>query len=236
METTIIVILITLLVGGVILLFRKWPQAQEHFWFFKWALETIAFSLDYWGFKNRYSNSVVLASRFTMLLQSKEVQSGDLRDVRKQVSEFVDATYAHFGSRGPLKPEERRASVAAYVALINHREILELATALVGRDDIDVRQATLLCIDVLGELIDLSDDLGQDYFQHLIYGINKCLIIIRDEGTNKKSLKKVSTTLFRVYKLSKAYRRRRSLEDLTQEEFHAKISSYFNVLFRIFGV
>jgi hypothetical protein len=119
------------------------------------------------------------------------------------------------------------------MALLSHKEIFDTVKALDNHEDLEVKKATLVAIDVLGVFFDLKDKLAKEYFQHLIYGINKCLLLLRDGGTGKRSLKKVASTLWRVYKLTKAYKYLQGRKNLTEEEFYAKVSSTFDALFRM---
>jgi len=233
-STIIFALLFTAIVFGLIMFVRKYPSVIKYTAFFSWVVQVVRVTVDHWGFDKKYSDQAVLASHYFSLASTAAV-SGDLREVRRRVASLVSFSYRRFYPLGSWTEEDERISAAAYVALVNHQNIRDVATSLERNyRNIEVRKATYLAIDVLGELVDLSDDLGQEYFQHLIYGINKSLVLIKENGTDKKSLKKVTSTLFRVYKLSRAYRHLRSLDEMTEKEFYEKINGIFDSLSRMF--
>ena len=87
---------------------------------------------------------------------------------------------------------------------------------------IEVKKLTLILIDVFGQLFDLKDKLDAQYFKHLIYGLNQCLVSLRINGTNDKSVKRMGAVLFRLYKLTKAYHSLKSDQFLSEKEFYEK--------------
>lgn len=191
-----------------------------------WAATIIQTTVAHWGFQKKYKNGAELVTRVAMLTAVVAAGKTELRDTRKTVEEILEIAHATYSPDKKLKEHEKNAMMAAYVAAISHKELMEtLASVSEGTDTLDVVKATTLCIDILGELIHLEDKLGRQYFQHLIYGLNKSLIVVRDKGTDPRSLKEISTTLFRVYKISKAYRMRRRLSGMKAGEVYDKIIS-----------
>ncbi len=224
----VLAIVAAILVGVVLLLFYKFPATKKVLPWISWALEITKITVDYWGFQQKYKSSTELAARFFVTASSIALGKKQLRDVRKDISVIIEEAYSALNPERPLTETERKMMTAAYVVAISYDEITEtMASVWETHDDLDVRKATLLAIDIVGELVDLKDSLGKQYFQHLIYGINKSLKLIRDHGTDKRNLKKISSTLFRVYKLSKAYRHRRNLSGYTEGEFYDKVIAIF---------
>ena len=222
-------------VFGIIMLFVKVPSARRFIPFLNWLTISIVDYMNYNNYQGKYSAIPLFASRSFILARAVALEGADLRTQRKVVGEIVSTAY------NTLLPEEEwgeaqeRATTAAYVGLINHKEIKDLVISLLVDKDyknLEIRKATYLVIDVFGEIVDLSDDLGQNYFQHLVYGINKSLVLIRDHGTDQDNLKKVVAVLYRVYKISKAYRKLRDLSKMSEEEYYEKVSSSFKLLDR----
>jgi hypothetical protein len=225
---SVLAIIAAILAGVTLLLFYKFPKTKEVIPWVSWSLELVRITVYHWGFEQKYKSTTDLAARFFITAASISAGKSGLRDVRKEVSAIIEEAYQTLNPDRPLTDVERKMMTAAYVTAISYDEITEaMASVWETHADLDVRKTTLLAIDVLGELVVLEDELGQQYFQHLIYGINKSLKLIRDHGTDKRALKKVASTLFRVYKLSKAYRHRRKLGGHTEGEFYDKIVAIF---------
>lgn len=225
---SILAIVAAIIAGVVLLMFYKFPDTKKFLPWAAWSLEIVRITADHWGFQKKYRSTTDLAARFFITAAALSTSKKGLREARKEISTIIEEAYQTLNPDKPLTDVERKIMTAAYVTAISYEEITEtMASVWQTHEDLDVRKATLLVVDVMGELIDRDDELGQLYFQHLIYGINKSLILIRDHGTNKRALKKVASTLFRVYKLSKAYRHRRMLGGHTEGEFYDKIIAIF---------
>lgn len=231
MSTLWFALLLTAVVFGFILVIRRYPSITKYTKFFVWVADTVRITVDHWGFNKRYSQGALLSSHLFSLARVAALSKDDMARAKRRVSEFVSVSYRLFYPEGSWTDDDERISAAAYLALIHHPEIKELVLHLTrSHEDLEVKKATYLAIDVVGELVDLTDDLGQEYFQHLIYGINKSLVLIKKNGTNKKNLKKVVGVLFRVYKLTKAYHQRRGLKNLTESELYEKVKRIFDYL------
>ena len=191
-----------------------------------WGINIVQTTITHWGFQRKYRNEAELVARLAALSAVVAAGETELRDTRKTVEGILDLAYATYSPEKKLKGTEKDFMMAAYIAAISHKELMEtLASVSESPHNLDVAKATTLWIDILGETIELKDKLGQQYFQHLIYGLNKSLLVIRDKGTDPRALKEVSTTLFRVYKISKAYRMRRRLSGMKAGEVYDKIIS-----------
>lgn len=222
----IVMLLAAVVVGYGLYALRKHSAAKDYLPWFAWVVSIIQVSVDHWGFQQKYKDEADLAARFFVMAGSMAASPLELRDSRKSVGRMLDKAYTIFRPGKKLTTSEKKIMMAAYVAAISHDEIMEtLASVWETHEDLDVRKATLLSIDILGELVNLKDKLGQQYFQHLIYGLNKSLLLLRDKGMDKRNLKVVTSTLFRVYKLTKAYRYRRKLSGKSAGEFYDKIIS-----------
>jgi len=223
-----LVIVAAILAGVALLLLYKFPAARRFLPLVAWFLKIVRITVDHWGFEQKYKSTTDLAARFFVTAATLTASKKGLRDAKKEVSAIIEEAYEVLSPGRPLTDVERTMMTAAYVTAISYEEITEtMASVWETHADLDVRKATLLVVDVMGELINREDELGQVYFQHLIYGINKSLILIRDHGTDKRALKTVTSTLFRVYKLSKAYRYRRKLTGHTEGDFYDKIIAIF---------
>jgi len=218
---------------GIITLFAKVPAARRFLPFLNWFVDSIVDYLNYRNNQGKYSAITLFSSRSFILARAVVLEGADLRAQRKHIAEIVSSAYTTLLPEEEWGEEQERIATAAYVALINNQEIKDLVVSLLINKDyknLEVRKATYLAIDILGEIVDLSDDLGQEYFQHLIYGINKSLVRIREHGLNRDNLKKIVSILYRVYKLSRAYRHLRTIDKMTKEEFYEKVSSGLSLI------
>jgi hypothetical protein len=230
MELYVTVAILTVLVFVGVWAFKKWPSLREKGPLFVRLGESVAFTMDYWGVSRAYTKKAYTGVQLSALLYSLSSQDLEPAKEKEVVSTFVAISYAQLSEEEDTE-EAQRLAAAGYMLLKSHDELLKTVCALWDHPRMDVRKTTLLCIDVLGELFDLKDEFTQEYFQLLIYSINKTLLIFRDEGTGRRSVKKISSTLFRIYKITRAYKHLRSSGGMTEEEFHASISGAFTRLF-----
>lgn len=231
----VIIIAITAVVFGGIFLLRWYSDLRKYLPGLRGVLQAGVLTVDYWGFKRSYSDGAKVLLRYTNLSETLSVVGTDLRQARKKVASFVRDAYETFYPGRERDVAVERLAAASYMMLLSHEELLAVVASLHNHKDLEVRKATYIAIDVLGEMFDLKDDLSQEYFQHLIYGINKSLVLLKKSGYDKKTLKKVTSTLWRVYKLTKAYNYLQGRKNLTKEEFYAKVSGVFGTLFRMVG-
>lgn len=231
------IIALTVFTLGVVLLLVRYPAARKFVPVVGSFFELVMITVDHWRLGYKYSDLAVYGSQWAGLVHTLSLEGTDLRGARKKVSVFVADLYNDYrpDTGGLTEEQARQVSAASYMALLSHEEILDTVKSLSDHKDLEVRKATLVAIDILGELFDLGDDLSQEYFQHLIYGINKCLVLLKKGGYDKRTLKKVTSTLWRVYKLTKAYKYLQGRKGLTKEEFYAKVSNVFGTLFRMVG-
>lgn len=221
-----LIILGAFMLGTSLYVFKKYPKARKLLPWLSWLAHTIQISIDHWGFKRSYKEGTKVITQLFVVAGIVAQKDESLRDSRKLMETLLSSAYSILHDKQGLTPAEQGVMMAAYVAAINHDEIMEtLASVWKTHEDLDVRKATLLCVDILGEAMFLEDDLGQEYFQHLIYGLNKSLKLLRAEGLDKRNLKEITATLFRVYRLTKAYRHRRALSGMDSGEVYDKIIS-----------
>jgi len=233
MSTSLLVLLVSAVLGLSFVLGRRYPKLKPYIGLIPWVFEIVIISLEHWGYKKRYTHAKVIKKMSILYLLSWE-EGTDLRDLKEQAAEVVADVHRNFYPNDNWTKEDVQSTKAAFVVFINSQEIWEtFKTISLHSENLEVIKATLVAIDIAGEYVDRSDDLGQEYFKHLIFGINKALLLLRDEGTDKKTLKKVVSTIYRTYKLTKAYRRLRDLGDLTEAELNAKISGTVNLMLRI---
>lgn len=98
--------------------------------------------------------------------------------------------------------------------------------AFILNDDwhnIDVRNITLLLISTVGQFFDLKNDLSQQYFKQLIYGINLILMELKDKGLNKDSVERSLSVLIRLYRLTQAYKSLHITKNISVKEYREKI-------------
>jgi hypothetical protein len=222
----VILVFATFALGIGLYVLRKYPRAKEALPWFAWLFRIVQVTLVHWEYQLKYREGTDLAARFFVMAGSMAASPHELRDSRKAVGAMLDEAYLTFRPGQKLTSAEKSVLMSVYVAAISYDEIMEsLASVWETHEDLEVRKATIVLIDILGEVVNLKNKLGQEYFQHLIYGLNKCLILLRDNGMDKRNLKVITSTLFRIYKLTKAYRLRRRLSGATAGEFYDKIIS-----------
>jgi hypothetical protein len=131
-----------------------------------------------------------------------------------------------------LKSSGDKAAVEHWVRTIqllfeSHPELNDnLMFVVAGHyERLDVRKLTVLMIDVLKQFFDLKDKLSSDYFKQLIFGLNKALILLRNNGVTEHNLKEIYKTLFRVYRLTQSYTSLQRNKHLTEKEFYAKVAA-----------
>jgi hypothetical protein len=220
----VIIIFAAVGVGTAFYFLRNRKNPKSILPWIKWGYGVFRMTVDHWELQRKYKDETDLVARAFLLSTTVVLGKKDLRDTRKAVGHMLETVYNHYCPDKPLTETEKELMMSAYVTAISHKDLMEtLASVSTGHEGLDVVRATTLCIDILGEAVHLEDALGQQYFQHLIYGINKALIVIRDQGTNPRALKKVASTLFRVYKITKAYRMRRRLSGMKAGEVYDKI-------------
>jgi len=234
MEAYVAVSIVSALVFAGVYLVVKYPAIQSYLPQAQRFMAAVRITADYWGFRKAYSDAVELGIRYLALLETLKVVEGeDLRDARLRVGNFITLLYitAYPGELGVEKA--RRAATASYMALLEHEEILETIRGLQNHEDLDVRKATLIAIDVLGELFDREDELSREYFQHIVYGLNQCLVKFKKSGQEPDNMRDIYGILWRMYQLTKAYNASLGSQGLTKEEFYGKISAILTAMSNI---
>ena len=229
------IIALTVVLFVVAWLLVRYPEARKLVPLVDSIFELVTITVDHWRLGRKYSDLAVYGSRSAGLVYALSLEGTDLREAKTKVADFGSNIYEDYkpGTEGLTKEQARRVSAASYMALLSRQNILDTVKSLSNHESIEVRKATFVAIDVLGEFFDMKDKLANEYFQHLIYGLNKCLLLLRDKGTGRKNLKAVTATLWRVYKITRAYKYLQDRKNLTKEEFYAKVSSTFDTLFNM---
>lgn len=227
-EIYIISLLITGFLLGVVYLFRSFPGLWK---FARVVIPKLGFVLDKLEIRRKYRDPLKLIINDAFFKKMVELPEDALKDAEVR-AEFVrtaaDITKAFTNSEltvGKHYCNLRRLSSSLYTLIVNHKELADCIKALSKSSNIQVKKTTLLAIDVLGELFDLEDRLDRDFFQHLIYGLNKVLLQLRDGGYTKRSVSQTSVTLWRIYQLTRAYSRHKNNKGLTRKQFEKKVVS-----------
>jgi hypothetical protein len=77
----------------------------------------------------------------------------------------------------------------------------------------------------------LEKEIDEEMFQHIIYALNKVLLILRDgDGINEYTIKKGGKVLFRLSTLVRAYVHKKSKENIPAEEFAKRLLELVNRL------
>jgi hypothetical protein len=228
-------VILTILISGGIFLFAKYPAARKYLPFLRWFLRTVQITVDHWGFKRTYSDRIDWWVRYSNLIAVLSIEGTDLREARTRVGEFVADTYNKFYPPGMEREKAKHAAAAGYMAVLSFPEIRDTVDGLKDHENLDVRKATYVVIDILGELFDREDELSKEYFQHLVYGLNKCLRIFKKGGRSRKSLSEIYATLWRIYQLTKAFNKLKADKGLSKKEFYEKITFILDSMFRVLG-
>lgn len=228
------IILITLFGFGGLYIFYRFPQARKYIPFLQQLIETVHLSFLYWGVRKGYPTINTLA-RYTTFLEVVDYEK-DILKSKAHVQAFVALSlYKYYKLRDLDHDKVKKFSGALYVLFAEQAELRDSLASFSDVKNLEVKRLTLLAIDVLGEFFTLSNDLDRDYFQHLIYGINKALVELRADGLTRKGIAKVSATLWRLYQITRAYSHQAGLANLTRAEFNEKVKEAIDSLTSAFS-
>jgi len=77
-----------------------------------------------------------------------------------------------------------------------------------------------MLIDTIGLVHPLKTELDEESFQHIIYGLNRVLLILREGGGfNRETIIAGGKVLFRLARIIQAYVHKKNKEDIPAEEF-----------------
>jgi len=77
-----------------------------------------------------------------------------------------------------------------------------------------------VCIDIIGTFHPLKMKLDEEAFQHVIYALNKIMLILREgNGVNKETIVSGGKILFRLSRIIQAYVHKKTKENVSVEEF-----------------
>ncbi len=230
---TLKVVGIAILAFGGLYLFRNVPGFRAALPFFKWVIELVRRSLNYWGARKVYKDSADVAARYTVMLDMFKFQPG--MDLSKLwFGKFVKDTYIQLVSDGHSEDEALRIANGVYVLLSYHPDILTTLSGLSDIKHIDVKKTTLLFVDFLGELFNLKHKLDRLFYQDMVYGVNQVLLELKNGKADKKTVSAVTGTLWRMYQLSKAYGELKNNSSLSQAEFQKKMQTALSTLISYF--
>lgn len=87
-----------------------------------------------------------------------------------------------------------------------------------------VKDLTLLCIDTIGCLHPLETEIDEEHFQHLIYGLNRILLVLRDgSGLNKNTIIAGGKILFRMVRITQAYVHKKNKQNIPADELAERL-------------
>jgi hypothetical protein len=225
------------LVGAVFLgvwLLRKFPRLKLYLPYIAWLARLASRTISYWKFKKVYKDKADLVYKYSVLLNLVAF-SGDSKKSKEWVSKFVTDTYRDLFQYSGKEDEAVRLSSAVWVMLTKYPDIIETLKGLSDTKDLDVKKATMVAIDVLGELVDMSNKIDVLFYQSIVYGINKALLEVKNSSNDKERLAKVSATLWRIYQLTLAYKNQHSLVGLTREQFYSQVGDVLKSMYSQFS-
>lgn len=232
-STFILLIIAFTVVAGSILL-TKYGHLRKVNYFIQWMGTNIRIYLDIFEAKKQYKDITLVAIKYSVLLEAinSGLHSGD--NVKEWTSKFIRDTHKVMGHKG-LVEEQSKAIAFSIGILINQRqELLQIISSFSNHEDIEVKKATVVAIDTLGELYNLRSSLDRMAFKHIIYALNKCLILLRDGGYNKKTYSKVGLTLNRLRVIMKSYNTQKASKgSLTVKQLHKKLATVMGTLDQI---
>lgn len=228
----LVLIVITVVAGSV--LYVKYGTLRKINYFIQWMGTNIRIYLDVFEARKQYKNITLVAIKYSVLLEAINSGLHSDADIKEWTAKFVRDTYKVMGHKGLT--EEQSNSVAFSISvLINQRqELLQIISSFSNHEGIEVKKATVVAIDVLGELYDLRSSLDRAVFKHVIYALNKCLLLLRDGGYNKKTYTKVGLTLNRLRVIMKSYNMQKEDDaGITVQQLHKKIATVMETLGKI---
>lgn len=201
MEVYLLIGVMTIFAYGMVLLVKKYPQLKNLLPLVGRVSGLIAWYLDKREFKKAYTNNFYMVQFITNGL----IVNTDFDYIQGVITSGIYGIYKQ--EHGLSLSDIRRVSLFVSDLVENNDEIVHSIQALLNDrlQDVEVRKLTVLAIDVLAHLFDLKDELSSDYYQHLVYAINRVLVNLRDHGLTKKGVRKSGAILFRLYKLTRAY-------------------------------
>lgn len=233
MDFYIVIGILTLACAAVVWGFIRAPELKKFLPFIRYLIQTVAFSIRYWQLSEYYAKSFDAAAKFSILLETLPLNDLDLNDpeLRKKISQFVRDNYQLlYDSSEDRDVEAEKLAAGAFVLIISNEKLRTSIQALIeGRpEDIEVKKLTVICIDLFALLFNLRDKLSLEYYQHLIYAINRVLVTVRDEGFTEKGIKDAGAIMFRMYKVTLAFRKQQSYN---VKEFYETINKMLDTFF-----
>ena len=225
---------VALIAAVGIILFLRYPEVKKYIPLIKWAARVLRITVDHWKARKVYVDSTIIIERYTALLDMYSF-SQSAAVSRAWFSKFIVDTYDRVFDESGNKEDARRISNAFYSLIVNHKDIVETLRSLDEIKTIDVKRTTIIFIDFLGEFFTLSLRTDRLFYEMIIVGINKALLQIKNGGLDKKTLSKVSGTVWRMYQLTRAYKKLDGNKGLTETEFEKKMQDALSTLLSYFN-
>lgn len=209
--------ILALLTGAGYFLARRSEKFRKYVPIFVWASKVIQATLMTWNFKKSYKDAGLVLFKYSILLEAANFK--EQSDVSKLwFAKFVVDTYTSMAGKTKNKEEAIRLANAVYVMLKQHADLLDTLKSFQDTKDIDVKKATLIAADFLGELVNIENKLDRRFYEHMVYGLNKALLQLKNGAHNKKTVAEISETMWRMYQIARAYSKQKSLSSLTKEQ------------------
>lgn len=186
-----------------------------------------------WKYKKVYKNSEEVVQQYSILVGVFSRRS--FEDISKfWFTQFVVDQY--FKTEGAQKsPEDVKRLTNAVFTMMKYdgRNFMDVIRS-VGTKDLNVQKATLIAIDFIGELVNVEDKVDLLFFQDIVYGINRILLLLKNGDHDKKTSYKIGQTLWRMHQIAKVYKEQKSNKALTKDQFEAKLKKQMTELRKVF--
>lgn len=227
------VFLISLIAGGGLVLFVRYPWLKKYIPFILWVAKTIRISVDHWNARKAYKDAAQVLERYTILVELYSFSTSSEMS-EKWFAKFVRDTYERVFAGTGNKEEAERISNAMFTLLVNHKNVIESLQSLHDPENIDVQRMTLIFIDFLGEFFTLTNKTDRLFYEQMVVGINRVLLKLKSGGWDKKTINDISAILWRMFQLVRAYKQSLNLTNLSRIEFEKKMQDALSILLSYF--
>jgi hypothetical protein len=187
--------------------------------------------LDVFEYNKEYKDVTLIAVKYSVLLEAIDSGLHSEDDIKEWTAKFISDTYPALGQKDMPKEQALKIARSLSVLLNQRQELIQIISSFSNHEDIEVKKITVITIDALGELYDLRSSLDRSEFQHVVYGLNKSLLQLRDGGYNKKTYTKVGLTLNRLRVIMKSYNSQKAGKGgLNLKQLRKKLGSIMGAL------
>ncbi len=185
-----------------------------------------------WKYKKVYKNSEDVIQQYNLLVDVFSRRSFE------EISKFwftqfiVDQCFKLNGTAKPPEDVKRLANAVFTMMKYDGRNFMDVIRS-VNTKDLNVKKATLIAIDFIGEMVNVEDRVDSLFFQNIIYGINKILLELKKGDTDKKTAYKIGQTLWRMHQIAKVYKEQKSNQKLTKDQFERKLKKHMTELRKV---